>query len=70
MTKWAIQQADERWLAMDYGWTDSAESALCFDSRDEAEKQANHRVTDGTPCHVVAMPPVPGSSHSVSEPSH
>ncbi len=67
MTKWAIQQADERWLAMDYGWTDRADDAVCFDSWDEAVKQVDHRVTDGTPCHVIAMPAVPGSSRSVSE---
>lgn len=69
MIKWAIQQADERWLAQDRGWTDRAEEALSFGSRDEAERQATHMVTDGTPCHVIAMPAVPGSSHSMTEPS-
>ncbi len=69
MTKWAIQQADERWLAMDYGWTDHAEAAACFQSWDKAERHADHMLTDGTPCHVIAMPAVPGSSRSVSKAS-
>ncbi len=62
MTMWAIQQADERWLAIDYGWTARPEDALCFESRDEADRQANRMVPDGTACHVVAAPHVPDSS--------
>ena len=62
MTMWAIQQADERWLAIDCGWTTRAEEALCLEARDEAERQANRMVTDGTACHVVAAPNAPDSS--------
>jgi|GEM_PF-2538252 len=64
MTMWAIQRADERWLAMDCGWTARAEEAMCFESRDEAEAQADHMVTNGTAWHIVAAPRVHESSPS------
>ena len=62
MTKWAIQQADERWLAPDYGWTAVAVAAWCFELRDEAAAQADRIIITGTACHVVAAPHVPDSS--------
>lgn len=64
MIMWAIQQADERWLAGDCGWTPRPEDALCFDSRDEADRQANRMVPGDTACHVVTAPHLAGSSLS------
>lgn len=57
-TMWAIQRADEQWLAMDCGWTACLEEAMFFESRDEAEVQANRMVTNGTAWHIVAAPHV------------
>jgi len=55
MVKWAIQRADERWLAVDYGWTLRSDGMLRFRASSEAEEQTARLVTSGIPCHAVAV---------------
>ena len=55
MVKWAIQRADQLWLAMDYGWTIRADGMLRFKAVSEADHQAGRLVTSGIACHAVAV---------------
>lgn len=55
MVRWAIQRADERWLAIDYGWTVRQDGVLRFKAPSEAEEQTARLVTSGVPCHTVAV---------------
>jgi hypothetical protein len=50
---WAIQRADERWLAVDYGWTTRPDGMLRFRYSHEGEEQVVRLVTSGVawlPC--------------------
>jgi len=66
MVKWAIQRADECWLAMDYGWTLRKDGMLRFKAVSEADEQAMRLNTSGIPCHTVAVSDDP--SEHPSEP--
>ena len=55
MVMWAIQRADERWLAIDYGWTTRPDSMLRFRYTYEGEEQVVRLVTSGVACHTVAV---------------
>ncbi len=66
MVKWAVQRADERWLAMDYGWTIRADGMLRFKAVSEADEQAVRLVTSGIPCHTVAVGGEPNDPSSDS----
>jgi len=55
MDSWAIQRADERWLARDYGWTLRKDGMLRFKAVSEADEQAMRLNTSGIACHAVAV---------------
>jgi hypothetical protein len=55
MVMWAIQRADERWLAIDYGWTTSPDGVLRFRYSYEGEEQVVRLMTSGVACHTVAV---------------
>lgn len=55
MVMWAIQRADERWLAVDYGWTAGPDGMLRFRHSYEGEEQVVRLITSGVACHTVAV---------------
>ncbi len=61
MTHWAIQRADQRWLAKDYGWTDQPEGVLRFRTLQEAEEQGIRLSTSGIACCTVAASETPNT---------
>jgi len=55
MVMWAIQRADERWLALDYGWTARPDGTLRFRQSLEADEQVLRITTSGVACRAVAV---------------
>ena len=70
MISWAIQRADEQWLAMDYGWTLRQDGMLRFKASCEAEEQTVRLLTSGVPCHTVAVPDEPRKEPSDARDHH
>ena len=66
MVMWAIQRADERWLAIDYGWTTRPDSMLRFRYTYEGEEQVVRLVTSGVACHTVAVSDSPRADATTS----
>ena len=66
MVMWAIQRADERWLAIDYGWTTRPESMLRFRYTYEGEEQVVRLVTSGVACRMVAVTDSPRADAAAS----
>ncbi len=54
MVTWAIQRADDKWLALDYGWTTCENEAIHFEFPDDAEDEADRLLAVGVACRVVA----------------
>ena len=66
MVMWAIQRADERWLAIDYGWTIGPDGMLRFRYSHEGEEQVVRLVTSGVACRMVAVSESPRADAAAS----
>jgi hypothetical protein len=66
MVLWAIQRADERWLAIDYGWTTGPDGMLRFRYSYEGEEQVVRLVTSGVACRMVAVSDSPRAGAAAS----
>jgi len=66
MVMWAIQRADERWLAVDYGWTTRPDGMLRFRDSYEGEEQVVRLVTSGVACRMVAVSDSPRAGAAAS----
>ena len=66
MVMWAIQRADERWLAIDYGWTTRPDGMLRFRYSHEGEEPVVRLVTSGVACRMVAVTDSPRADAAAS----